>query len=170
VNKHHIEIDVHFSAGHRIIGHMGKCRHLHGHSYTARVRVSAKVPDKLDMVLDFSQIKGFVKKWVEDNWDHNMILCILDPLNYAFNNYKVLYDGFGGDEIRVNEILGEKQPYIMPKRYNPTAERMAEELYNIVDEWLESMIDKRNISDNREVSVESVSIKEEEGSWATYKV
>jgi 6-pyruvoyltetrahydropterin/6-carboxytetrahydropterin synthase len=62
-----------FSYGHRIPGHAGRCRHLHGH--TARVEINCRGQlDELGMVVDFAEIRRVVETWVLENWDHRMIL------------------------------------------------------------------------------------------------
>src|SRR5262245_52482042 len=69
-----------FDAGHRVLGHGGKCRHLHGHRYVAEVTCYAEELDKLGFVVDFSVIKTVVGDWIDENFDHNMILNPKDPL------------------------------------------------------------------------------------------
>jgi len=71
---------IQFCAGHRVHGHEGKCAHLHGHNYvaliTAKVRGS-RGPDGLDAlgrVIDFGILKERVGGWIDDHWDHGMIL------------------------------------------------------------------------------------------------
>jgi len=62
-----------FCAGHRLLGHEGKCRHLHGHNYVAEVTVTAPELDDLGMVVDFSVLKKNVGEWIDRNWDHGFI-------------------------------------------------------------------------------------------------
>jgi 6-pyruvoyltetrahydropterin/6-carboxytetrahydropterin synthase len=70
---------VDFCYGHRIPGHGGKCRHLHGHN--ARVEIECEGPlDELGMVVDFLEIKRLVSAWIDEHWDHRMILQRGDPL------------------------------------------------------------------------------------------
>ena len=59
-------------AGHRVPGHQGKCRNLHGHTYRVDVTVEGDVPDD-GMVLDF----GIVKEAMNDalgDWDHAFLV------------------------------------------------------------------------------------------------
>ncbi|MCE2713605.1 MAG: 6-carboxytetrahydropterin synthase, partial [Cryomorphaceae bacterium] len=70
-----------FCAGHRVLGHENKCRHLHGHNY--RVHFTIQAIDGLDSigrVLDFSVIKTLLCDWLELNWDHKTLLYREDPL------------------------------------------------------------------------------------------
>ena len=46
-----------FDYGHRVLGHEGKCRHLHGHRGVAEVTVYAPSLDNLGRVVDFGAIK-----------------------------------------------------------------------------------------------------------------
>jgi 6-pyruvoyltetrahydropterin/6-carboxytetrahydropterin synthase len=71
---------IEFSYGHRIPGHQGKCRHLHGHNGMLEVDVAADALDDLGMVIDFSRISATVKAWVDETIDHRMLLWREDPL------------------------------------------------------------------------------------------
>ena len=78
MGEHRVRRAVRFCYGHRIAGHAGPCRHLHGHN--ARVEVEcAGAPDALGMVVDFGEIGRVVSEWVDAHWDHRMILQRDDP-------------------------------------------------------------------------------------------
>ena len=68
-----------FCYGHRILGHPGKCRHLHGHNGRAAVTLEAERLDALGMVADFGTIKQTIGKWIDENLDHRMLLKHGDP-------------------------------------------------------------------------------------------
>jgi 6-pyruvoyltetrahydropterin/6-carboxytetrahydropterin synthase len=73
-----------FPAGHRLLGHQGRCRHHHGHGYVAEVEVEAfdRPPlDDLGMVVDFGRIKATVGKWIDEHWDHAFLKNSLDPVD-----------------------------------------------------------------------------------------
>ena len=72
--------EVPFCYGHRLLNHRGKCRHLHGHNATAVIRLESKALNELGMVCDFSDIGEFVKTWIEQTLDHNMLLHADDPV------------------------------------------------------------------------------------------
>jgi len=79
VGEHAVGKFIDFCYGHRIPGHSGRCRHLHGHN--ARVEIVCRGPlNALGMVVDFGDVKTRVKDWIEDHWDHRMILQNDDPL------------------------------------------------------------------------------------------
>jgi len=102
---------IEFDAGHRLIGHESKCAHLHGHRYVAEITVEAPGLDKVGRVVDFSVIKDKVGGWIDEHWDHNMLLNKEDPLL---------------DMPPTSTIWNGKPPYIFD--CNPTAENMAEVL------------------------------------------
>ena len=71
---------IDFCYGHRILGHAGKCGHLHGHNGRVEVEVVAPELDGLGMVCDFAEVKQIVGDWIETHLDHRMILQETDPL------------------------------------------------------------------------------------------
>lgn len=99
-----------FDAGHRILNHESKCKHLHGHRYTAHVTVQGPELDELGRVIDFGVLKELIGGWIDAKWDHNVLLHCRDPL--------VPY---------VQACSSGKEPFCMPD--NPTAENMAKWLY-----------------------------------------
>lgn len=115
-----------FDAGHRILGHESKCAHLHGHRYRAELTVTADDLDKLGRVIDFGVVKKIVGAWIDDNWDHNMILNAADPLAELYDFKEGETDVPALQEM-AREVFGGKVPFVMP--VNPTAENMAHVLY-----------------------------------------
>ena len=67
-----------FDAAHRIIGHDGKCKYLHGHTYTLEITALSEKLNYLGMVVDFSILKSLAGGWINDNLDHTTILSIED--------------------------------------------------------------------------------------------
>ncbi len=63
-----------FEAAHKLPNHDGKCARLHGHSWRGVVYVASEVlvksGPKQGMVLDYSEIKGYVKPLLEEYLDH----------------------------------------------------------------------------------------------------
>ena len=72
--------DIHFSYGHRLLDHPGKCAHLHGHNGRAQVEVSSEKLNQQGMVIDFDEIRKSVGQWIRDTFDHKTILQEKDPL------------------------------------------------------------------------------------------
>ena len=111
---HRITRTHEFDAGHRVCGHEGKCAHLHGHRYQAAFTCEAANAvglDHLGRVIDFSVIKSRLCQWLEDNWDHRMLLWYRDP---------------------ILEAVQQADPSVRAVLFNPTAENIAEYLVTVV--------------------------------------
>lgn len=118
-----------FDAAHRVMGHGGKCRYLHGHRYVAEVTVKAPELDSLGMVVDFSVLKEKVGGWIDKNWDHNTILHSRDPLVRLGEDMVA-----GGIWKNRFAMFDDKPPYLlsgMSELANPTAENLARELFSV---------------------------------------
>jgi len=109
-----------WDSGHRVLGHEGKCRHLHGHRYVAEVTVEAPELDMIGRVIDFSELKSIIGGWIDTQWDHNILLHEADPLL---------------DVSPESSVWGGKKPYIMLAG-NPTAENMVQILFNVASNLL----------------------------------
>lgn len=107
-----------FDAGHRVLGHGGKCRHLHGHRYAVEITVQAERVDNLGMVIDFGQIKERVGAWIDENLDHRLILNPDDP------------------QALHMQATEEIPPYLMPQGENPTAENLAKLIFGVSERML----------------------------------
>src|ERR1700719_405783 len=70
---------IDFCYGHRLLNYEGKCKYLHGHNGRAIITIESASLDARGMVLDFSDIKRVVSRWIDDNLDHRMILDRKDP-------------------------------------------------------------------------------------------
>ena len=128
-----------FDSAHRLMGYDGPCAELHGHTYTATITFTADYLDEVGFVVDFADIKRLAKEWVDINWDHGTILCSEDPLIMKI-------------DTKTSKI------YILDKK-NPTAESMAEHLFDRVFEMMPG-------SDR--YWLHAVAIKETPTSEATY--
>lgn len=116
-----------FEAGHRVLGHESKCKHLHGHSYVAFVTVTIDDLDTLGRVIDFSELKRVVGGFIDANWDHNVLLHPDDPLCKLWTVHGCTGEG---------SFFAGKEPYVMVTG-NPTAENIAEELFHTCEDLLE---------------------------------
>ncbi len=95
-----------FCAGHRLVGHEGKCQNLHGHNYVLEIYITGSEQDEVGRILDFKLLKQKCNAWLDANWDHTFILWSKDRN--------------GIDAIR------QSQPHrIYELDSNPTAENMA---------------------------------------------
>jgi len=115
-----IHLDHTFDAGHRIVGHKGKCSRLHGHTY--RIEVIARGPTvDPGFVVDFGDIKDMI-----DKWDHRFLLWDKDPILVA---RKVPLTGFQEDEGRTRvAVAKDSESGIVRLPFNPTVENMVEHL------------------------------------------
>ncbi|MBI4211210.1 MAG: 6-carboxytetrahydropterin synthase [Deltaproteobacteria bacterium] len=69
-----------FCYGHRLVGDHSKCRHLHGHSGNATIVLEYPQLDHRGMVVHFDELKQTIGHWIEENFDHTMILAENDPI------------------------------------------------------------------------------------------
>lgn len=107
------------SVGHRVAGHEGKCRHLHGHNYRIHFTIEGPKLDAVGRVLDFSVIKEKLCMWLEKNWDHKFLAWIKDPL---LSKLAIL----SGEPTLGDELWTMMSESIVWTSFNPTAENMAE--------------------------------------------
>lgn len=111
-----------FSAGHRVVGHEGKCRLLHGHNYRVHFACAPKGElDNVGRVVDFGVIKSRLCNWLEENWDHKMLIW-----NQDREVERLL--------LAPHTDLIEDSVVWVP--FNPTAENMAEHLFKIGNQLL----------------------------------
>lgn len=99
---------IDFCYGHRLLNYDGKCRFLHGHNGRAVIAIESSELDARGMVLDFSDIKRVVSRWIDEQLDHRMILHRDDPV------------------VPMLQALGEPL-YLLDT--NPTAETIARLIY-----------------------------------------
>ena len=67
-----------FEAAHRLPGHPGKCKELHGHTYRLVVTVDRPVDPSSGMAIDFSDLKETVGREVVSRLDHRFVNEIID--------------------------------------------------------------------------------------------
>lgn len=103
------------SCGHRVVGHEGKCRFLHGHNYRIHFECTAPDVDAVGRVIDFSVIKSKLCMWIENNWDHQMLLWEADPLLGIVYRLET-------DDDEMNSAMDQS---FCSVPFNPTAENMA---------------------------------------------
>ena len=114
---------VEWDMAHRVASHGGKCRHLHGHRYTAEVTL--RLSDgalresgaERGMVADFGNVKSVLFNLFVDAWDHALMLSSTDPLLPVLTAAAV-----PADTVRIVTITG-----------TPTAEVLARYILVAVD-------------------------------------
>lgn len=113
-------------AGHRVVGHEGKCRHLHGHNYRIHFYCASNGLDDLGRVFDFSEVKNRLCNWLEENWDHKFLVWEKDPLITTLHGLMN-----NGEYDRTGEREHFNQSLVwLP--FNPTAENLADYLLNTI--------------------------------------
>lgn len=76
---------IDFPFAHRQHNHDGHCALIHGHNWSFKFTFVADRLDDNDFVVDFGKLK-FIKKWLEENFDHTLVLNEDDPcLRYLKN-------------------------------------------------------------------------------------
>jgi len=93
-----------FCAAHRLTNHKGRCKNLHGHNYRVDVTLEAKERDDNGMVCDFGRIKARIGEWIDDNWDHAVILNYRDPLLRYVRQNGWRYYTFGVNDPTAEEM------------------------------------------------------------------
>lgn len=112
-----------FDAGHRVVGHETKCKHLHGHRYVVEITcaLTIELTDTLGRVVDYGVIKERVGGWIDEHLDHGLILWDADRTLSVLRSLRV-----GGDEHQKIYLL----------HVNPTAENLAAHLLEKATELL----------------------------------
>lgn len=77
-----------FDAAHHLHAYEGKCKNLHGHTYTVVFGISGFVDDT-GLMIDFGDIKDIWKKEIEIFLDHRYINETLPPMNTTAENIVV---------------------------------------------------------------------------------
>jgi len=132
-----------FDAAHRLSDYKGKCKNLHGHTYRVEITVSGEL-NKLGMVIDFGELKEIYNKIIDRNFDHRTILKEDDPIN-----------------IMIAETIPEAVCWVP---YNPTAENLAQDIFNLVyDELL------TKYKSNLVIKLEKIRVYETPTSYAEVK-
>lgn len=140
-----------WDAAHVVLGHEGHCANLHGHRYAAEVMIFADELNNLGMVIDFAEIKKIIGGWIDENWDHNILLhkdhalAVIWRKGKADRDMKALRDS----------IFGKKVPWITD--LNPTGENLAKQFFLNVSALLPDS-----------VKLVSVRLFETPNCWADY--
>lgn len=136
-------------AGHRVVGHESKCRHLHGHNYKFHFKVAPKKTlsegyvksvsgfalegslDDVGRVIDFSVVKTTLCQWLEDNWDHKFLYWEQDTM---INSLIVVAST---KFARENNLVTDEDydPFfnsLVALPFNPTAENLAAYMVDVI--------------------------------------
>lgn len=136
-----IEKRFSFPMGHRLSKHQGRCFSMHGHNFHVLIGVKAEMLNVNDMVIDFSDLKALVKEYLDEH-DHCLLLNEIDR-----------------DIAKSAEEMGMR---VKTVPHDPTAEKLAENIYNHVE--LQLAMKDEYVT----VKVDYVTVFENENSKATY--
>lgn len=95
-----------FDAAHFLPNYEGKCKYLHGHTYTVEIGVYGDISESSWIVMDLTLIGEFLKS-VEREFDHTLINTTLTTPTaeciavHIWRRFKTRYDYLKLDEIRV---------------------------------------------------------------------
>ena len=96
-----------FDAAHNLPNYLGKCKNLHGHSFTIQVEVTGMVQTYgpcCGMIIDFAEMKEIVNNLVIDDLDHNDLnTLIMNPTaeNLVYWIHKRLAPAFEERNMRL---------------------------------------------------------------------
>lgn len=130
-------------AGHRVVGHESKCRHLHGHNYKFHFKVAPKPLDsesvkgdpldQVGRVIDFSVVKSMLCEWLEKNWDHKFLHWERDDL---IEGLKAVIQQDCQEWPQSPSIDAEDREHffssLVSLPFNPTAENLAAYMVEVI--------------------------------------
>lgn len=114
------EHEIHVA--HRLVGYQGKCKYIHGHSYRIGItlrRNAQHALDDLGMVVDFFEVKRLLCGWLDDHWDHKLMLWDKDPLVKSGIGMFLSRNG------SPDNCPWEEQDFLAVVPFNTTTENMA---------------------------------------------
>jgi 6-pyruvoyltetrahydropterin/6-carboxytetrahydropterin synthase len=103
-----------FCYGHRLLNDDGRCQHLHGHTARATLAFGSVDLDSKGMVCHFDRLKETMGKWIDENFDHTLLLSEDDPLAALLRGE--------GEKLKTLPV-------------NPTAEMLAKTLFDVAAEF-----------------------------------
>jgi len=118
------------------------CKFLHGYALAFKFTFSCNYLDERNWVVDFGGLKP-LKAWLEDSFDHKVILDKEDPMMDYFQQLEKV----GLCELKLFDGVG--------------VEKFAEHAFNFADNLIEEMT-------NRRCQVESVEVSEHGANSAIY--
>lgn len=110
-----------FDSAHRLMNHSGKCAALHGHRYKLEVTVEGPTNPDTGIVVDFSDLSKVVKGFVDNFWDHALLVNFVDPLKKAVEAVEEVCLKTNADAFRIFSFMSD-----------PTAEHMVRYFAEIV--------------------------------------
>ncbi len=174
--SHIIMRRIAIDAGHRIMTHGSKCRHLHGHRYTIEASCRGigdtlhQDGEQTDMVLDFGFLDEEMKRAIDAPCDHGFIsssddtevLELFVPAGIPFEEWLADIRS----QVESNGYAATEQTRLQSKLYvikaQPTAECLAEHWFSRLKEPV------HNRSDGL-AALHKVRVWETPNCWAEYE-
>ncbi len=72
--------EFHFAYAHRLLNEVGKSALLHGHNGKVSVTLGGETLNAIGMVMDFVEMKKHIGEWLEEQFDHAVLLHRADPI------------------------------------------------------------------------------------------
>ena len=119
---YYVTKEMQLDLSHRLKGHQGACKNIHGHTYRILVTAKSNILNELGMVIDFKELKSAMKA-IHALWDHGLVLHQHDELLAS--------------KFNLNHDL---KIYAMPN--NPTAENMAKFIFDYIEQDLSMPLHK----------------------------
>ena len=133
------------STGHRQWKDNGHCSFVHGYGRYVEFTFACNERDEKGWVMHFGNLKD-VKAWLEQQWDHKLLLSHDDPLLEDFQQL----DASGGVDLNV-----------MPEGYGPGIEDSCKWVYDNINPMIKVLTEDR-------VWVQKVRVYEHENNWSEY--
>jgi len=103
-----------FDAAHVLTNHAGQCKNLHGHTYRMIVEVG-QLDEKMDMIIDFKDLKKVMQKVILDQFDHAFI-----------------FDKGSQSESDIAAVISKQNMKSVGLPYRSTAENMARFFFELL--------------------------------------
>ena len=122
--KFSLSKEVEFDTGHRVPDHQSKCRNPHGHRYRLRATCEGDVVNENGaadngMLVDFSDLKGWMTEFVHDVYDHAFVV-------------------YGGDTSMRMALLSDPDWKVVVVPFTPTAENLARSIFDTLASIIET--------------------------------
>ena len=103
-----ITVSGHFDSGHWLRNYEGKCANPHGHRFTYQIVIQGEKLNDQGILIDFTNIKQFMKDVIEEKFDHKMLNEVppfdkINPTaeNLAHSIYVGAYNMISGNPLPV---------------------------------------------------------------------
>ena len=133
------------STSHRQWKDDGHCSFAHGYGRYVEFTVACEERDERGWVMDVGDLRD-IKQWLEDEWDHRLLIAHDDPLLGTFQGLHKL----GG--VNLN---------IMFEGYGPGIEDSCKYVYDNINPMIQKKTKGR-------VWIEKVRVYEHENNWSEY--